>query len=90
VSSRKKPERGAIYTPEYRVFISELRAARQRAGLTQHELAARLNKSQSFVAKAESGDRRVDIAQLVILCRAMDIPLTEFVHHYEAALQNTR
>jgi ribosome-binding protein aMBF1 (putative translation factor) len=33
-----------------------LRDARTKAGLTQAELAAKLGKSQSLVARAESGD----------------------------------
>ena len=85
---RKRPERGAIYTPEYRTFLAELRLARERAGLTQEELARRLNKSQGFVTKAETGDRRLDIAQLVLICRALGISLVDFIQRYDAALQS--
>lgn len=84
---RKPPERGAIYTSEYQTFLSQLRDARRRAGLTQEELAKRLNKSQSWVTKMETGDRRVDIAQLVFICRALGLSLAEFIQRYEAALQ---
>ena len=86
---RKRPERGAIYTPEYQTFLTELRAAREKAGVTQEELARRLNKSQSFVTKAETGDRRLDIAQLVLICRALGISLPDFIHQYDAALRSS-
>lgn len=46
-------------------------AARNSAGLTQAELAARLKCHQSFVARVESGERRIDVVELVVLARAM-------------------
>jgi predicted transcriptional regulator len=39
--------------------------------LTQHELAARLSKPQSFIAKYEGGERRVDVVEFIAICRAM-------------------
>lgn len=45
--------------------------ARNKAGLTQHELAKRLGKPQSFVAKYEGGERRVDVTELITICRAI-------------------
>lgn len=35
------------------------------AGLTQADLAERLNKPQSFVAKVETHERRLDLIELV-------------------------
>ncbi len=84
---RKRPERGAIYTPEYKIFLAELRSAREGVGVTQEELARRLHKSQGFVTKAETGDRRLDIAQLALICRALGISLPDFIDRYDAALR---
>jgi predicted transcriptional regulator len=39
--------------------------------LTQHELAARLSKPQSFIAKCEGGERRIDVVEFAAICRAM-------------------
>ena len=50
--------------PAYRRFLARLRAARREAGLTQEEVARRLGRSQAFVSKSESGDRRVDVVEL--------------------------
>jgi transcriptional regulator with XRE-family HTH domain len=44
---------------------------RKRAGLTQAELASKLNCHQSLVARIESGERRNDLGQLIILSRAI-------------------
>lgn len=54
-----------VHDPAYQAFLVRLRQARREAGLTQVEVATRLAKPQSYVAKCEAGDRRVDIIELV-------------------------
>jgi transcriptional regulator with XRE-family HTH domain len=49
---------------------------RKKAGLTQQELAKRLRKPQSFVAKYEGGERRIDIVEFLWLVRAMKVDPT--------------
>jgi Helix-turn-helix len=44
----------------------------QNAGLTQHELAKRLRRPQSFVAKYEGGERRVDVVEFIEICKAIE------------------
>ena len=53
-------------------LITALVAARKAAGMTQADLAVRLRCHQSLVARIESGQRRIDVAELVILCRALE------------------
>jgi transcriptional regulator with XRE-family HTH domain len=48
-----------------------LRAARERARLTQTDLAARLGRPQSFVAKYERGERRLDVVEFIVVVRAI-------------------
>jgi transcriptional regulator with XRE-family HTH domain len=45
--------------------------ARKAAGLTQQALAARLKKPQSFVAKYEGGERRLDVVEFIAISRAL-------------------
>ena len=66
-------------TPEYRRFLQRLRAARKEAGLTQALVAKRLGRPQSFVAKCESGERRVDAVELAAFARAYRKPLSYFL-----------
>lgn len=61
----------SIYDEEYRRLIDAIRAARKAAGVTQQELAARLGRPQSFVAKVEGYERRLDIVEFLHLCRAL-------------------
>ena len=76
-----------IYSENYAVFLSCLRRARKRAGLTQEQLAERIHQTQSFVSKCERGERRVDIIELRSFCQAMDIPLMEFIQQLETTLK---
>jgi transcriptional regulator with XRE-family HTH domain len=47
--------------------------ARKAAGLTQRELADRLHKPQSFVAKYEGGERRIDVVEFLTICQAIGV-----------------
>lgn len=69
----------ATRRPEYRRFLTRLRAAREGAGLTQVEVAKRLGVPQSFVSKCESGERRVDVVELAAFARLYRRPLTFFL-----------
>jgi len=64
--------RKTLHTSEHEALLSTLRTAREKAGLTQAQLADRLGKPQSFVAKYENGERRIDVVEFVALARAMD------------------
>lgn len=45
-----------VHSSDQAAFCALMVAARKQAGLTQHELARRLKRPQSFVAKYEGGD----------------------------------
>ncbi len=53
--------------PTYKLLGQRLREAREAAGLSQIEAAARLGKPQSFISKCESGERRIDVIELKVL-----------------------
>jgi len=75
-----------IYTQEYDAVRRLLREAREQAGLTQTDLAEKLGQSQSFVSKAERGDRRLDIVQVRTICQVLGFTLADFVERLERAL----
>ena len=77
----------SVYSREYQIFLEHLRTTREEAGLSQRQVAARLKRSQSFVAKCEQGHNRVDVAQLVQFCQALEVPLLTFMEGYAAALR---
>ena len=53
-----------IYSPDHKKLIDKLKKARQEAGLDQIKAAKLLGKTQSYISKAESGQRRLDLVQL--------------------------
>lgn len=76
---------GSVYTREYRLFLALLRQAREEAGLSQRQLAQKLDKSRSYVAKLETGYSRMDIYQIRRYLQAVEKPFLEFMRAYEAA-----
>lgn len=55
--------RKSVHTRAYTVLRERLVAARQAAGLTQQQLAKKIGRPQSFVAKCENGERRIDLVE---------------------------
>lgn len=76
----------SIVSPEYSLFLEQLRKAREEKGLTQIDVAERLGKTQSFVSKVERGERRLDVMELRAFCSALEIPLLKFVEGIEDVL----
>jgi len=62
----------SLRTPEHQKLITLLTAAREKAGLTQQQLADRLGKPQSYVAKYEGGERRIDVIEFIGIARALN------------------
>lgn len=63
--------RKSIHSRQYRVFTESLVEARKLAGLTQQQLAGRLGRPQSFVAKYENGERRLDVIEFLEITRKL-------------------
>jgi transcriptional regulator with XRE-family HTH domain len=57
----------------YERCIAALTAARRNAGVSQLTLAERLGRPQSFVAKFEAGERRLDVAEFVAIAAAIGV-----------------
>lgn len=75
---KEKPSK-SLFSEEYDRFLTLLREARVKAGLTQVEAAELLAKPQSFVSKCESGERRVDVIELTAFCRIYETSPTAFL-----------
>jgi transcriptional regulator with XRE-family HTH domain len=63
----------SVHTSQQRAFCALMREARLKAGLTQHELAKLIRKPQSFVAKYEGGERRLDVVEFVAIAQALGV-----------------
>ncbi|EMI44892.1 helix-turn-helix domain-containing protein [Rhodopirellula sp. SWK7] len=79
-----------LYTDRQKVLLALLRECRERANLRQADVAERLEKPQSFVSKYESGERRLEVLELLDVCEAMDITLVNFVRRLEKRLAGSK
>ncbi len=61
----------SIHSEEYRFLTDLLVDTRKKSGLTQQQLADRLGRPQSWVAKTEGGERRLDVIEFLQLLRAL-------------------
>ena len=73
----------SIYSDEQGELLRLLREKRKGAGLSQTDLARRLGRSQSFVSKYESGELRLDLVELRLICRTLGTSLSSFVRQFE-------
>ena len=71
--------RNSIYSFEYRLYALRLRRARERAGLTQVDVARALGRPQSLVSKAETGERRLDVVELLEFLGLYGVRIGRFV-----------
>lgn len=75
-----------VSSEAYRVVIAAVVEARKAKGLTQRELAARLRKPASFIAKIEVGERRMDALELIAIIRAIGDEPADIVAKIDASL----
>ena len=68
---------GTIHDQQYLELISRLRKARRISGISQDDLAAKMDRPQSFVSKVETAERRIDILELLDLCSALEVTLKD-------------
>src|SRR5665647_223357 len=61
----------SVHSSDQAAFCELMIGARKAAGLTQHALARRLKRPQSFVDKYEGGERRVDVVEFITIARAL-------------------
>ena len=61
--------------------------ARERAGLKQSDVAARLGVPASYLSKIENGTRRLDVIELIQIAEAMEVDPAELVREVQKALR---
>ncbi|WP_334399772.1 helix-turn-helix domain-containing protein [Bradyrhizobium sp. AZCC 2289] len=62
----------SLKSAEYTRLIEALVAVRHASGVRQQALAKKLGRPQSFVAKYEGGERRIDVVEFIAIARALD------------------
>ncbi|ODT22638.1 MAG: transcriptional regulator [Kaistia sp. SCN 65-12] len=65
--------RDTLRSPRQIKLRKLLRDCREKRGLTQADVAARLNKPQSFVAKYEGGERDLSAIEFIDVVQALGL-----------------
>lgn len=76
----------SLFSEDYKCFLKLLREVRECAGITQEQIAERLETTQSIISKCERGERRLDIVELRAWCQALDSSLSVFIAEFEKTL----
>ncbi|ADM99140.1 MULTISPECIES: helix-turn-helix domain-containing protein [Dickeya] len=63
----------SIYSDEYQLVIKTLREKRIARGITQESLAQAMERPQSFIAKVENGERRLDVVEFIHIARLLSL-----------------
>ena len=78
------------HTREYRSLVELLTATRLEQSLTQQEVADRLGKPQSYVAKVEGAERRIDLLEFIDLARALGVDPNDLFGTASANIEKLR
>jgi transcriptional regulator with XRE-family HTH domain len=76
----------SLHSPTYRKLTELLVQARRKSGLTQQEVADALKTHQSYVAKVEGGERRIDVVEFMELAKALGVVPSNLLKKLEATL----
>lgn len=77
--------RKTIHSRRQQALCASLIDARKHVGLTQQALADKLKKHQSFVAKYEKGERRLDIIELISITEALGVDIVPIIQSVRTA-----
>lgn len=69
----------SVYSKDYKDIIERLKTARIEVGLSQQEVADKLDKPQSYISKIESGERRLDVAEIKKFAQIYKKPSSYFL-----------
>lgn len=69
--------RAWVTSEAYSALVEVLVQARLGAGLSQRDLAERLEKPRSFVSKIETKERRIDVLEMIDLAEALEVDALE-------------
>ncbi len=75
---KSRKARTAKFQEAYDTLLERLIAAREGAGLTQHEVSKMMGRSPNFMTKCESGQRSIDVMELMELAQIYNKPVNHF------------
>lgn len=77
----------SIFLESYERLLACLIEARTSAGIRQVELASILGRPRSFVSKVENAERRIDVVEFLLICRALKADPNSILAEVSATLE---
>ena len=82
--------RDSLRSPRQQQLRVLLRSLRERRRLTQTDVADRLAKPQSFVAKYEGGERRLSVIEFIDVVRALEANPADVLLRFIKTIEQTK
>ncbi|MEM9578832.1 MAG: helix-turn-helix transcriptional regulator [Pseudomonadota bacterium] len=73
----------SLRTPGHQALMQVLVETRKSKGVTQQELADRLDRPQSYVAKVETGERRLDVVEFIEWVKCLGCQASRIIEKIE-------
>lgn len=73
----------SVHSERHQIIASALASQRREKGLTQAEVAKALGRHQPFIANIESGERRVDLVELLDIAAIIDLDIEALVRRLQ-------
>jgi len=78
------------HNSDHKTLVSLLKKLRLEKNMTQSEVAEKLGRPQSFVAKYENRERRVDFIDVYYISKALEISLNDLCTSFERKVQPSK
>ncbi|TPL55405.1 helix-turn-helix transcriptional regulator [Mesorhizobium sp. B2-4-2] len=75
----------SVHSERHRMIAAALASQRRAKGLSQAEVARALGRHQPFVANIESGERRVDLVELMDIAKIIDLDVVALVRDLQGS-----
>lgn len=69
----------SVHSQRHMMIAAALADARRAKGMTQLQVATALGRRQPFIANIESGERRVDLVELMDLAAIVDLDVVAMI-----------
>jgi transcriptional regulator with XRE-family HTH domain len=79
----------SFHSPEHRAVMTVIAACRREAGLTQEQFGKACGYNQAWASKIETGERGVEVAELVMIARVLELDPLVLFKRYLAFLPET-
>ena len=77
----------SLRTPGHRALMQVLVETRKLKRITQQELANRLDRPQSYIAKVETGERRLDVVEFLEWAQALEEEGSQLMRKIEKSIK---